>query len=64
MKKISKQEWDGMSNDEVIEFWNEHNYATARHNRGRVPGWGFSSMEALDNFHNCEHQMTERGLLN
>ena len=63
MRRISKYEWDRMSNEEVIDFWEEHDYATARSNRGKVPGWGFSSIEALDNFYNCENQMSKRGLL-
>ena len=63
MNKISKYEWDIMSNEEVIDFWEEHDYATARSNRGKVPGWGFSSIEALDNFCNCEYQMKKRELL-
>ena len=63
MKEIKKNEWSIMTDDEVINFWNEHNYAQARYNRGRVAGWGFSTIEALHNFSNCEKQMIERGLL-
>ena len=63
MRRISKYEWDRMSNEEVIDFWEEHDYAKARSNRGKVPGWGFSSIEALDNFCNCENQMIDRDLL-
>ena len=28
MRRISKYEWDRMSNEEVIDFWEEHDYAT------------------------------------
>lgn len=63
MKEIEKYKWSRMTDEEVINFWEEHNYAQARYNRGRVAGWGFPTIEALNNFCNCEEQMIERGLL-
>jgi len=63
MKQILKYQWDRMSDEEVIDFWEEHGYAEAYSNKGNVPGWGFSSMERLNNYYNCEAQMFERGLL-
>ena len=63
MKEIEKNKWSKMTDEEVINFWEEHNYDQARYNSGRVPGWGFSTIEALNNFYNCEEQMIERGLL-
>lgn len=63
MKKILNYEWERMTNDEVINFWESHEYADAYRCEHTVSGFGFSSGAALDNYSNCKRQMIERGLL-
>ena len=52
-----------MSNDEVIDYWESHEYADTYKSEHTVSGFGFSSSVALDNYSNCKQQMIERGLL-
>ena len=61
--RIFKYQWDRMSDESVIDFWKSHNYSKAYDNMGKVPGWGFPSIESLNNFYNCLEQMKERDLL-
>lgn len=63
MKKIYSYEWERMTNDEVINYWESHEYADTYRYEHIVSGFGFSSSVALDNYSNCKRQMIERGLL-
>lgn len=63
MKKILSYEWERMTNDEVIDYWESHEYADTYKSEHTVSGFGFSSSVALDNYSNCKRQMLERGLL-
>ena len=63
MERIYIFKWQTMSDNEVIEYWESHNYAETYKCEKTVSGFGFSNAVALDNYSNCKHQMIERGLL-
>lgn len=63
MVKIENYKWQRMSDNEVIEYWEAHEYAETYRCERTVSGFGFSNATALDNYSNCKKQMIERGLL-
>lgn len=63
MNKINRYEWERMTNQEVIDYWESHEYADTYRCEHTVSGFGFSSAAALDNYSNCKQQMKERGLI-
>ena len=63
MEKVLNYQWKRMSNDEVIDYWESHDYAETYKSEKTSSGFGFSSAVALDNYSNCKRQMIERGLL-
>lgn len=63
MRKVFSYEWERMTDEEVISFWESHEYDETYRCEHSVSGFGFSNSIALDNYRNCKHQMLERGLL-
>ena len=52
-----------MSDQEVLDYWESHDYAETYRCEHTVSGFGFSNSIALDNYSNCKRQMIERELL-